>query len=156
MGRKTRTVSGSLRRALHMRDQTCQFPGCTQRHHTDAHHVEHWADGGATNLDNVLRLCRFHHMLVHDGGFDVRRTPHGEFEFFDPRGNVIPQAPRQQRGDCQTLRTSNYKRGSTPTAASLWPPDNRGENVDLSWSVDALLETRAGPRFTPPGSRSPV
>jgi hypothetical protein len=99
LGRKTRTIPPALRRALHIRDKTCMFPGCTQRHHTDAHHLKHWADGGETKLDNLLRLCRFHHTLVHDGGFDVRRTPRGGFRFYDPKGRarLAPAAEHEER-----------------------------------------------------------
>ncbi len=52
VGRRTRTVPTPLRRALEVRDHhQCQFPGCQLRH-CDAHHVVHWADGGATRLSN--------------------------------------------------------------------------------------------------------
>jgi Domain of unknown function (DUF222) len=145
LGRKTRTISPALRRALFMRNDTCMFPGCTQRHHTDAHHAKHWADGGETKLDNLVRLCRFHHMLVHEGGFDVRRTPRGGFTFHDPKGKVVPQAPRQPRGDCATLRRTNRERGLALHGGTLFPRDSAGENVDLGWSVTALLDSRGDP-----------
>ena len=59
VGRRTRTVPSAMRRALQSRDRgQCQFPGCDSRH-CDAHHVEHWADGGETRLQNlVLGVCR--------------------------------------------------------------------------------------------------
>src|SRR5687767_11049898 len=44
--RRTRTVPAAIRRALDYRDRGCRFPGCTSRF-CDAHHVVHWADGGA-------------------------------------------------------------------------------------------------------------
>ena len=50
VGRKTRTIAPALRRALESRDRGCRFPGCGLRF-TDAHHVQHWADGGETKLD---------------------------------------------------------------------------------------------------------
>jgi hypothetical protein len=67
-GRKTRTIPPSIRRALAARDTSCRFPGCTSRR-CDAHHLHHWSDGGATRLDNLVRLCRRHHRAVHEGGF---------------------------------------------------------------------------------------
>ncbi len=71
VGRRTRTVPSALRRALHSRDRgQCQFPGCESRR-CDAHHVEHWADGGATRLQNLVLACRFHHRALHEGGFRV-------------------------------------------------------------------------------------
>lgn len=73
LGRKTRKISPALRRALRIRDGGCQHPGCHRRRYLEAHHVVHWADGGDTDLDNLLLLCRFHHMQVHEAGFVVSR-----------------------------------------------------------------------------------
>lgn len=72
VGRRTAVVSGALRRALIARDRACRFPGC-DRHHgwCDAHHVRHWADGGATGLHNLVLLCRRHHRAIHEGGFGL-------------------------------------------------------------------------------------
>ena len=54
VGRRSRTVPSAMRRALLSRDRgQCQFPGCDSRH-CDAHHVEHWADGGETRLQNLV------------------------------------------------------------------------------------------------------
>jgi hypothetical protein len=60
VGRRTRTISPALRRALDVRDRGCRFPGCGLRF-TEAHQVVHWADGGETSLENTLLLCRYHH-----------------------------------------------------------------------------------------------
>jgi len=51
IGRRTKVVPPSMRRAVIVRDRSCRFPGC-DRPHTwcDAHHVLHWADGGPTRL----------------------------------------------------------------------------------------------------------
>ncbi|MCY3846902.1 MAG: DUF222 domain-containing protein [Acidobacteria bacterium] len=64
VGRRTRTLSPALRRALAARDRQCRFPGCGNRR-CDAHHIEHWADGGRTALDKLVSLCRRHHRAVH-------------------------------------------------------------------------------------------
>ena len=54
VGRRTRTIPTALRRALQSRDRNqCQFPGCSSRH-CDADHVVHWADGGETQLSNLV------------------------------------------------------------------------------------------------------
>jgi hypothetical protein len=55
-------------------------PGCILRGCLDNHYVTHWPHG-PTNLDNLLLLCRFHHRLVHEGGWSVRGDPAGEAEF---------------------------------------------------------------------------
>ena len=92
VGRKTRTVPPSIRRALQARDRSCRFPGCTARR-CDAHHVEHWVNGGATSLDNLVLLCRRHHRAVHEGGFEVRQRNDGTTTFLRPNGTVLEQAP---------------------------------------------------------------
>ena len=48
VGRRTRSVPASIRRALLARDGRCQFPGCERRRFVDAHHIVHWARGGET------------------------------------------------------------------------------------------------------------
>jgi hypothetical protein len=87
VGRRTRTISPALRRALEIRDRGCRFPGCGLRF-TDAHHVKHWADGGETSLDNCVLLCRHHHRLVHEGGWQVGWWGAGRPVFYDPRGGT--------------------------------------------------------------------
>jgi hypothetical protein len=84
VGRRKRTISPALRRALETRDRGCRFPGCGCRF-TDAHHVKHWADGGETSLRNTILLCRFHHRLLHEEGWRVVWWGRGRAVFIDPR-----------------------------------------------------------------------
>ncbi|HEX8112229.1 MAG TPA: DUF222 domain-containing protein [Kofleriaceae bacterium] len=58
VGRKRRTIAGALRRALHRRDRSCTYPGCTNRLFLEGHHIKHWADGGETSLLNALLVTR--------------------------------------------------------------------------------------------------
>ena len=58
VGRRTRSIPPSVRRALASRDRGCRFPGCTATHRLHGHHVKHWANGGETSLDNLILLCR--------------------------------------------------------------------------------------------------
>jgi hypothetical protein len=84
VGRRTRTISPALRRALEVRDLGCRFPGCGLRF-SDAHHVRHWADGGGTSLANCLLLCHHHHRLLHEGGWTMEWWGEGRPAFIDPR-----------------------------------------------------------------------
>lgn len=89
VGRRTAVVPGSIRRAVVIRDRVCRFPGCDRPHAwCDAHHVRHWADGGATALGNLVLLCRPHHRLVHRGGFRVTNAD-GELRFWRPDGTPL-------------------------------------------------------------------
>jgi hypothetical protein len=92
VGRKTRAVPPSIRRALEARDRSCRFPGCTARR-CDAHHLEHWMDGGVTSVENLVLLCRRHHRAVHEGGFDLIRHHDGTVTFLRPNGTVLEAAP---------------------------------------------------------------
>jgi hypothetical protein len=127
VGRRTRTLSPALRRALEARDRGCRFPGCGLRF-TDAHHVRHWADGGETSLENLLLLCSHHHRLVHEQGWKVEwwgQERHAAF--VDPRGQVhmaghhaAPQLPPDPVAE---LIADNRSRGADPdffTAGARW------------------------------------
>jgi Domain of unknown function (DUF222)/HNH endonuclease len=70
-GRETRTISRRLRRALEHRDHCCVVPGCGATRGLHAHHIQHWEDGGPTELSNLVLLCPFHHRLLHSGGITV-------------------------------------------------------------------------------------
>ncbi len=89
VGRRSRGIPPALRRALRSRDQGCRFPGCSEHRHVEAHHVEHWAQGGDTALSNLVELCHHHHRLVHEGGFSLRAEAEGEIPFLDPQGREL-------------------------------------------------------------------
>jgi hypothetical protein len=56
-----RTIPAHLRTALEARDPTCVVPGCEMRTGLEIDHIVPLADGGPTRLNNLARLCRFHH-----------------------------------------------------------------------------------------------
>jgi hypothetical protein len=91
VGRRQRVVSTPLRRALVARDRCCAFPGCQRKRFVHAHHVEHWVDGGETTLENLVLLCSYHHRLLHEGGYGIRRDYRGELYFVRADGRAIPR-----------------------------------------------------------------
>lgn len=65
-GRKIRVWSPAQRRAIVARDRHCQGQGCRAKpKYCDIHHVEHWADGGATTVDKGKLFCRSCHTQEH-------------------------------------------------------------------------------------------
>jgi len=85
LGRLRRVISAGLRRALFLRDRGCAFPGCHRPpRHCQGHHVRHWADGGPTELGNLVLMCAHHHRLLHRSGWEVRIAPDGLPEFLPP------------------------------------------------------------------------
>jgi hypothetical protein len=91
VGRKQRVVSTPIRRALWSRDRHCTFPGCQRTRFVQAHHVDHWIDGGETGVDNLVLLCSYHHRLLHEGGYRIRRDYRGEHYFVRADGRAIPR-----------------------------------------------------------------
>ncbi|HET8766394.1 MAG TPA: DUF222 domain-containing protein, partial [Pedococcus sp.] len=66
LGRKVRLFSPGQIRRLWLRDSGCTYPGCSAPPAwTDAHHLVHWADFGASDLTNAALLCGRHHTIVH-------------------------------------------------------------------------------------------
>ncbi|MFB9312215.1 HNH endonuclease signature motif containing protein [Nocardioides plantarum] len=86
VGRTHRLVTMALWLALIARDRHCAFPGCTRPPvMCHGHHVRHWADGGATALDNLVMLCGAHHRVIHHSPWEVRLSPvDGRPEFRPP------------------------------------------------------------------------
>ena len=95
-GRSRRLATGSLRRALAVRDRGCAFPTCDRPPRwCDAHHVRSWVDGGATELGNLVLLCRQHHRMIHGDGWQVRLAEDELPEFVPPRWVDELQRPRR-------------------------------------------------------------
>ena len=103
LGRTHRLVTPRLRTALNARDKGCAFPNCDRpARWSDAHHIRHWLDGGATDLANMVLLCRRHHRIIHHSEWEVRMTGSGVPEFIPPRWIDPDQVPR--RNHLHTLR----------------------------------------------------
>ena len=78
IGQKGRLWPAAMARAIKIRDQHCQFPGCKQSQHLHIHHIIHWADGGSTSMENGCCLCPAHHRVVHEGGYRIERVKNHE------------------------------------------------------------------------------
>jgi hypothetical protein len=85
LGRSRRLFTGPIRRALILRDRGCAFPGCDRPPRwTEAHHLVGWAEGGETSLANACLVCRYHHRVLHNGGWQARLGADGRPEFVPP------------------------------------------------------------------------
>ena len=143
VGRRTRTISPALRRALHARDRRCRFPGC-RNVRVDAHHIRHWAHGGATALDNLILLCRRHHRAVHEEGFRVTQDATGNVEFVGPEGRPLPEAPAPPDWTGRPLAPvrARLEREGVSIDPDTLTPDWRGERLDLDWVIHQLWRPR--------------
>lgn len=92
VSRASRGANARQRRALGVQDQGCVFPGCSAPiSWTDAHHTVAYERTKLTDLEQLALLCRFHHHLVHEGGFTLARDRHG-VSVRRPDGTLIPRA----------------------------------------------------------------
>jgi 5-methylcytosine-specific restriction endonuclease McrA len=76
-----RTIPARLRTALEARDQSCVVPGCDERESLEIDHIFPLAEGGPTRLDNLARLCRYHHAMKTHRGWLLAGRP-GAWRWF--------------------------------------------------------------------------
>ena len=141
IGRKSRVIPSAMRRILKARDKGCRFPGCTHQYYIDRHHIKHWAEGGETSIDNLVQLCRYHHRLVHEGGFGCEKTANGRIVFKNKDGKAIRRAEYHPTIPSNTDAVDLLRQEipgieiDSKTCVTRW----EGEKMDYSVAVEALL-----------------
>src|SRR5204863_9837080 len=109
----------------------------------DAHHVEHWANGGETKPSNLVSLCRFHHHAVHEGGFRIESLDDGALRFVKPCGaSVDSVAP----GYSQPL--GDWRRLPAAVAVQGWA----GDRMDLGLAVEIMFQKTRRAKDVPAGT----
>jgi hypothetical protein len=93
IGRLSRQAPAWMLRQVRHRDRECRFPGCGARRFTEAHHIRWWRHGGRTDLHNLALICSFHHRLVHEHGWSVRREATGDLLWRRPDGTRYESGP---------------------------------------------------------------
>jgi hypothetical protein len=140
LGRTQREANTALRELLGILDgERCRFPGCTRHKNLHAHHVVYWADGGRTDLDNLVLVCSRHHTLIHTQGFTLTLHPDRRLDVHTPHGDPILHHPAQPWGDPAALTKG---RGRLVSVNTL-PPDNCTDRIDLGYVVNVLLAQAA-------------
>ena len=146
LGRRRRRPSSAIRRAARERDGCrCRFPGCESRR-TDLHHIQHWINGGRTDLGNLISLCPCHHKVVHDRGYLIAAPPGGGgFAFYRPDGTPLPTSPPLPAPDGGIGAAHD----AAITPDTIIPPWY-GERLDLHhaiWTCFANARTRQEPEL---------
>ena len=88
VGRRYRTETPAIRRALEARDQGCRAPGCSMpAAWCTAHHLKPWSQGGTTSLQDTALFCFVHHnYFIHLLGWTITGDPNGTLHFTHPQG----------------------------------------------------------------------
>jgi hypothetical protein len=103
-----------------------------------AHHIDHWARGGRTDLSNLIHVCSHHHRLLHEGGYPIERSAGGTLRFRRPDGQVIPTVPPRPTGGRSELPRQNGRLGLTLTEETCVP--DAGDRLDRAWVVNLLCD----------------
>ena len=95
VGRRYRTETPAIRRALDARDHGCRFTGCGMpAPWSTAHHLKPWKDGGVTSLNDTALFCFVHHhYYIHLLGWTVSGDPNGTLHFTHPNGWLTLDSP---------------------------------------------------------------
>lgn len=78
-------TAGQINALMLMWGGTCAMPGCTHTRFMEMHHIRDWADGGPSDLDNLLPLCSACHALVSEGSVTIKKD-YGDVHFLMPDG----------------------------------------------------------------------
>jgi len=93
VGRSTRKISPALRRGIKARDGGCRWPGCDRpAYWSEVHHLQHWVNGGPTELGNLVLLCYHHHRKVHEGGWQLVKCDEGQLLTIAPPMRFKPRS----------------------------------------------------------------
>ncbi|MFD3444059.1 DUF222 domain-containing protein [Microbacteriaceae bacterium 4G12] len=95
VGREQRLFTARQRIGLAVRDGGCMWPGCDRPPSwCEAHHINQWKrDHGKTDIADGVLLCKHHHLLLHNTGWDIRRTG-GHYALIPPRSISPNREPR--------------------------------------------------------------
>jgi hypothetical protein len=85
---------GRMREFIEARDQTCRHPTCLQpAWRTDLDHTIPHGQGGLTCTCNFGGLCRTHHQVKQEAGWDVAQPRPGRFQITTPAGRTYEVHP---------------------------------------------------------------
>ncbi|GAA2266950.1 hypothetical protein GCM10009853_020230 [Glycomyces scopariae] len=131
LGREKRLPNTALRHKLELEQQGgCAWSGCRAPiSWTEAHHVVHWAEGGATNADNMILLCRFHHGRIHTDKWEIAKIGPGKASITHVNGTTDE--------DWEASPLKDLPNGHD---SSEWSPAHRRELTDhANWYAQSNM-----------------
>lgn len=95
LGREVRLYTRAQRVVIAALQGGCAKDGCdAPAAFCEVHHLHLWSEGGKTDINDGVLLCRFHHMQLHNGGHRIVRVagkPYEDAYFWIPSALSDPQ-----------------------------------------------------------------
>ncbi|MCP4303376.1 MAG: DUF222 domain-containing protein [bacterium] len=87
-GTTRRRPTAQQQRDVEARNPTCTHPGCRMpAAESDLDHRIPWAHQRRTHSDNLAPLCRYHHRIKHEAGWNYKAVGGGDYVFTTPLGH---------------------------------------------------------------------
>jgi hypothetical protein len=115
----SRYIRRALRVALEERDQTCCVPECEMSDPLEIDHRSDYSKGGETSLENLARLCPYHHHLKTHRGWRLEGGP-GSWRFVRP--DPPPRSDHPQHHDHREQPDQNTDPGASRNGAARTRP----------------------------------
>ncbi|GAB3081721.1 HNH endonuclease signature motif containing protein [Pedococcus soli] len=141
VGRAMRILPHRTRRLITDRDRGCRFPGCPTTGFVEVHHLQAWADGGATDTDNQISLCTTHHDGIDRGDYTITGDPTVPDGLTVTNRYGLPIRPPRPH------ETAPPPDGDPPVPAGTYQPPSGGP---ISWNDLALTSDHEATHGTPP------
>ena len=113
-----RTIPARLRTALEARDPSCVIEGCGVSRPLEIDHIVPFAEGGPTHIDNLARLCRWHHHLKTYCGYRLEGGP-GRWKWVGPESSPPEPASSPPADVAEISGRRATGRGRQPALAGL-------------------------------------
>ena len=101
------------------------------------------ANGGRTDLDNLISLCKYHHMLVHERGYLIAADPRRQRSpSTGPDGTAAAAQPAPARNPAGTIADCHDAEITEDTIIPPW----YGERLDLDHAIYTCLANARSPQ----------
>ena len=131
----TRSATRLQRIFLGLVQPYCAHPGCTiPAIECQAHHLHPYSEGGATTIENLALLCRFHHAKTDDSR---RKSSQGHYAkdrrgvtYWQPHGDPLPQREYNEKNVAHYHQLNRVVDSRAPDEKVNQTPDQHSQIRD--------------------------
>ena len=112
---------------------------------TEAHHIEHWdRDGGKTTILNGILLCKYHHLTLHNDGWEIYRVK-SRYWLVPPVSVDPDQNPRLIRSRSDAYAQLDHLTHGTGPATGAGTGAGAGTEAKTPTANDATITMNDAP-----------